>query len=151
LADFQLRSFPSLDAATAALGVLGAPTSPLRGLLQTVDTHTHLVPGPGEAPQGAVASAQQALADRLRRLVNAGSQAVGVTPGPPPGSLVTEHFATLHQSLAGPPGAAPIDRVLSLISQLQQQLLSVGNAAGERSPLEVIAQSGRGDLVRALQ
>jgi len=153
LADLQLKSFPTVEAATAALGILGAPTSPLRGLLQTIDTHTHLVPGPGETPQpqGPVASTQQALGERLRKLLNAGSQAVGVTPAAPPGSQVTSRFSTLHQSLAGPPGAAPIDRVLSLIGQLQQQLLSVGTAAGERSPLEVIAQSGRGDLVKSLQ
>jgi type VI secretion system protein ImpL len=151
LADIQLKSFSTVEAATVALGILGAPTSPLRGLLQTIDTNTHLVPGPGEAPQGAVASTQQALADRLRKLLNTGSQAVGVTPAAPPGTQVTARFAALHQSMAGPPGAAPIDRVLSLISQLQQQLLSVGNAAGERSPLDVIAQSGRGDLVKSLQ
>ena len=151
LGDLQLRSFPTVEATTTSLGILGAPTSPLRGFLQTVDTNTHLVPGPGEAPQGAVASTQQALSDRLRKLINAGSQAAGVAPSAPPGTAVTEHFATLHQSLAGPQGAAPIDRVLSTIGQLQQQLLSVGNAAGERSPLEVIAQSGRGDLVKSLQ
>jgi type VI secretion system protein ImpL len=151
LADVQLKSFPTVEAATAALGILGAPTSPLRGLLTTVDTNTHLVPGPGEAPQGAVANTQQALADRLRKLMNAGSQAVAVAPAAPPGTQVTEHFAALHQSLAGPPGAAPVDRVLTIIGQLQQQLLSVGSAAGERSPLDVIAQSGRGDLVKSLQ
>ena len=151
LDDVQLKSFPSVEATTAALGILGAPTSPLRGFLTTVDNNTHLVPGPGEAPQGAVATAQQGLTDRLRKLMNAGSQAVGVTPSAPPGTQVTEHFATLHQSLAGPPGAAPVDRVLTTIGQIQQQLLSVGSAAGERSPLEAIAQSGRGDLVKSLQ
>jgi type VI secretion system protein ImpL len=152
LADFQLRSFPTVEATTAALGILGAPTSPLRGFLQTIDTQTHLVPGPGEAPQGAMANAQQGLADRLRKLMNAGGKAMGVAPpSAPPGSFVTEHFASLHQSMAGPPGSAPVDRVLTTIGQLQQQLLSVGNAAGERSPLEVIAQSGRGDLVKNLQ
>jgi len=151
LTDVQLKSFPTVEATTTALGILGAPTSPLRGFLTTVDTHTHLVPGPGEAPQGAVANAQQGLTDRLRKLMNAGSQAVGVTPAAPPGTQVTEHFATLHQSLAGPPGAAPVDRVLTTITQIQQQLLSVGSAAGERSPLDAIAQSGRGDLVKSLQ
>jgi type VI secretion system protein ImpL len=151
LADVQLKAFPTVEATTAALGILGAPTSPLRGFLTTIDTNTHLVPGPGEAPQGAIANAQQGLTDRLRKLMNAGSQAAGVAPAAPPGTQVTEHFATLHQSLAGPPGAAPVDRVLTTITQIQQQLLSVGSAAGERSPLDAIAQSGRGDLVKSLQ
>jgi type VI secretion system protein ImpL len=156
LADVQLASFPSVERTTAALGILAAPTSPLRGFLQTVDTHTHLVPGPGEAPQGgAVAAAQQAISDRLGKLLNAGKALAGVTPTAAPGTQVTMHFAALHQALAGPPGTppggAPIDRVLSIIGQLQQQLMAVGTGAGDRNPLDQIAQAGGGNLAKSLQ
>ncbi len=156
LADIELAAFPSVDRVTNALGILAAPTSPLKGLLQTVDSNTHLVPDPGEAPpQGAVAAAQQAVASRIGKLLDAGKALAGVAPAPVPGAMVTAHFQGLHQALTGlpgaAPGAAPIDRVLSIIGQLQQQLLAVGTGAGDRNPLEQVAQAGGGSLAKALQ
>lgn len=156
LADVQLAPFQTLDRTTAALGILAAPTSsPLRGLLQVVDTNTHLVPGPGEAPQGTVAVAQQAISNRIGKLLDAGKAMAGVAPAPTPGAQVTQHFAGLHQALTGPPGTpaggAPIDRVLGTIGQLQQQLMAVGTGAGDRNPLEQIAQAGGGNLAKSLQ
>ena len=64
--------------------------------------------------------------DRVTRLLNRGRQAIGL-PTAAPGAQVTAHFAPIHQLMAGQPGAAPIDRVLEKMQQLQQQLSPVGS------------------------
>ncbi|MBS0395623.1 MAG: type VI secretion system membrane subunit TssM, partial [Proteobacteria bacterium] len=154
LADIALKSFASMDKTAAALGVLAAPSSPLKGLLQTVDQNTHLIPDPGEQ-QGKVAEAKQAVTQKLGQLLNAGKELAGVQTSAPPGTQVTQHFAGLHQTLVGPPGTppgqAPIDRILAKIGQIQQQAQSVGTGVGETDPVKALARAGGGDLVKSLQ
>jgi type VI secretion system protein ImpL len=154
LADIQLAPFPPRQTSDA-LKILAAPTSPLRGLLQTVDANTHLLPGPGEAPTGKVAQAEQAFQDKMRKLINEGRDLAGITNGPIPGTQVTAHFAALHHAVVGAPGAAPgsapLDAVLNKIGQIQQQLEATGNGFGETDPVQGLVRSGSGDLVRSLK
>jgi type VI secretion system protein ImpL len=155
LADVQLVSLTSMDQTARALGVLAAPTSPLKGLLLTVDANTHLVPDPGEAPQGKIADAQKAVEDRLGKLINAGKELAGVAPTATPGLQVSTHFAGLHKAVAGPPGAPPgslpIDRILGQLGQLQQQAMAVGTGVGETNPLAALARAGGNTTVKAMQ
>jgi type VI secretion system protein ImpL len=154
LADIELISFPTIDKAAAALGVLAAPSSPLKGLLQTVDQNTHLVPGPGEV-QGKVEQAKQAVEDRLGKLLDRGKELAGVQTSAKPGTQISQHFAGLHQSLVGPPGTppgqAPIDKILARLGQIQLQAQAVGTGIGETNPLQALARSGGADQVKALQ
>ncbi|HUO80221.1 MAG TPA: type VI secretion system membrane subunit TssM [Steroidobacteraceae bacterium] len=154
LADIEPISFPTTDKAAAALGVLAAPSSPLKGLLQTVDQNTHLIPDAAEM-QGKVDQAKAAVEDRLSKLLNAGKELAGVQTSARPGAQVTLHFAGLHQSLVGPPGTppgqAPIDKILARLGQLQQQKQAVGTGLGETNPLQALARSGGGDVAKSLQ
>jgi type VI secretion system protein ImpL len=147
LQDFDV-SFDSQQTANA-LAILAGPTSPLRGLLRTVDANTYLVrpPDPAAAPPGVIDSAK----DRVGRLLNRGLGAAGV-PTEMPGAEVTAHFAAIHQLVAGEPGAAPIDRVLGKLGQLQAQISPVGQAVvGGTDPLAAITQSGSGELVKSIR
>ena len=150
LNDIELVSFPTLDATTDALAKLAGPTSPLRALFVTADANTFLVKPPDAAQaDGMLANAQKAVTDRLGRLLDAGKTALGKATVVP-GVQVTAHFDHLHQLVAGAPGAAPIDRVLGEIGQIQQQLRSVGSGLGQTSPLDALARAGRGDALRSL-
>jgi type VI secretion system protein ImpL len=149
LADVQLAQFRSLSQTAEALNILAAPTSPLRGLLITVDTNTQLIKPP-DPNQGSVAKAGQAAEAQLGRLFGAAREASGA-PSTQPGAKVTAHFDSLHKLVQGPPGQAPIDRVLSRLGQLGQQLQSVGGGVGETDPLQALTRAGQGDALRALQ
>ena len=152
LNDIQVQTFPTIAGTTEALGILAAPTSPLRGLLQTVDANTHLVQSAQEAPKGGLAAAQKAVEDRLGKLLDSGKAMAGVDVAPKPGAQVAAHFEPIHQLVAAPPGTpAKIDAVLAKMGQIQQQLLSVGSGLGETNPLQALARSGRGDIVKSMQ
>jgi type VI secretion system protein ImpL len=145
LDDFDV-SFQSQQTA-GALAILAGPTSPLRGLLRTVDLHTYLAKPPDSAPaKGVIDSAK----DRFGRLVDRGKEKIGV-PTTVPGAQVTAHFAPIHTLVAGEPGAAPIDRVLVKLQALQQQISPVGQAVGGTNAITAITQSGSGELVKSIR
>jgi type VI secretion system protein ImpL len=141
LDDIELASFT--DPADA-LATLAGPTSPLRGLLRTVDANTFLVK-PHDPSNGALSSAQEALGKLLAK----GRDAAGI-PTVSPGSRITAHFASIHQLVAGEPGAAPIDRVLGLVGQIAKQLLTVGAGAGQTRSLDAVEDPQLGAQLRLL-
>jgi len=53
--------------------------------------------------------------------------------GPQPGTRVTEHFASIHALLSGPPGQAPIDAVLDKIAAVARGISSCGPDTGQQS------------------
>jgi type VI secretion system protein ImpL len=117
--DLSLQSGPS--AIADILARASGPNSPLRGLLQVVDTHTYLAPPPDPAaPPGKVDAARKAAGDALTKLV--GQKPPGIAPKDPPGSKVTKHFATIHELMAGPPGSAAIDGVLATMARVAKEL-----------------------------
>lgn len=150
LADVQLAQFRNLSQTAEALNILAAPTSPLRGLLMTVDANTSLIKPP-DPNQGAVGKAGQAVQGQIGKLFSGAREVTGASAGAPPGTAVTQAFDSLHKLLAGPPGQAPIDRVLMRLGQLGQQLQSVGGGVGETDPLQALSRAGQGDALRALQ
>ncbi len=145
LNDVGVVPFPTVAKATEVLAIVSAETSPFRGLLEIVDQHTYLVP-----PEDAVRAAERTNVDRLKDILNAGKELAGLTTVQP-GIRITTHFAPIHQVVAGEPGTSRLDRVLTKIQTVQVQLRSVGPALGQRSPLEALQQTGRGDLIQDLQ
>jgi len=122
-----------------ALRTLAGPTSPLRGLLQTVDANTFLVK-PASAPGGGVLSSAQGT---LQKILEKGQKIAGV-PSTVPGAQVTAHFFAVHTLLAGEPGAAPIDKVLETIKQIGEKLQTVGTGLGqETSNIATLASVGQ--------
>jgi type VI secretion system protein ImpL len=152
LADVTVVPVAGVEQAALVLGTVGSATSPLRGFLATVSANTDLLADEANAgdadPASAAADAAQA---QLGKVFESGAAALGVTPTERPGSRVTAHFAPIHRLMAGPVGGAPIDRVLQLFGQMQQQLNTVQAGAGGGSPAQVLAQGGGAALVQQLQ
>jgi type VI secretion system protein ImpL len=125
LADLTLRSPRDPADAASLMGTLASPTSPLKRLLVLVDTHTNLLKAP---PAGDVTAAAASQVNKLGDRMNA---ALGAAPAAKPGTLVTQHFAALQALVAGPPGQAPIDHLLGLLGQAQQQLQASTSLTGQ--------------------
>jgi type VI secretion system protein ImpL len=145
----QIAPFTTLAQASEILGILAAPSSPLRGYLVAVDQNTFLLkpPDPNAKP-GVAEKAEQAVKARLDKLLGSAQRAAGADK---PGALVTKHFDPIHKLVAGAPGQAPIDRVLAQLGQLQAQIAGVGGNVGQTSPLEALSRAGGGESLKALQ
>jgi type VI secretion system protein ImpL len=152
--DVQVVPLQNLAQAADVLGILGGPASPLKGLLITVDANTNMSkPAEGAAAAAAAATsmasaAAKAVMNPLSKLFGAGAKPA---TGPTPAEKITAHFAAINQLVGGPPGAAPIDRVVAQVSQIQQKISGLGTGVGDTNPLDALAKSGQGDALKALQ
>jgi type VI secretion system protein ImpL len=150
LADVQVVPLQNLAQAADVLGILGGPTSPLRGLLATVESNTNMAKPPegGQPAAGLAAAAAKAVMNPLNKLFGGNKPAAGQMT---PAEKITAHFAAVDQLVQGPPGAAPIDRVIGQIAQIQQKMSGLGTGVGETNPLDALAKSGQGDALKSLQ
>jgi type VI secretion system protein ImpL len=81
--------------------------------------------------------------EALRKVLEKGQKAVGLTAARP-GAQVTQHFARLHELLRGDAGAAPIDRLIAQIKELQEKLEPIGSGIGQEvGNVESLAAVGR--------
>jgi type VI secretion system protein ImpL len=133
LGDITVKAPRDTAEAAATLGALASPTSPLKRLLIITDANTNLLkPPPAGSPQ---ATANAKLAQATGTL----NKMLGVPQGPKPGSAVTVHFAPVNALVAGAPGPAPIDQLLGLMTQAQQQLQSATGLGGQPGSPAVLA------------
>src|SRR2546429_517380 len=130
--DLQLPPMDQMDRMKNVIMTLASKDgSPLRGLLKTIDENTFLVkPDDGAAPS-MMEKAQQAITSRINKLIGGTAKA-----GPKPGSQVTEHFAPIHDLVAGAPGQAKIDVVLDKIAEVAKGVSGCGGGLGEKSAEE---------------
>jgi type VI secretion system protein ImpL len=142
--DIEPMPLGSLANTKDALAILAAPTSPLRGLLKTIDEHTFLVKPPEATEQ------EKGLKVRLKDVFRSGKEALGLAVVPA-GTQITTHFNAIHQLVNGEPGSAPIDGVLEKVRQIQQKLAPVGNAVGNTDPLDAATVNSIGELVTSLK
>ena len=142
--DIEPVSMATLANTKDALAILSGPTSPLRGLLKTIDEQTFLVKPPDAA------SAKPGVVSTFDNVFNRGKQAIGLSTIPP-GTKVTTHFASIHRLVSADQGAAPIDSVIDKLKQVQQKLEPVGPAVGGTNPTDPAAINGVGELVNALK
>jgi type VI secretion system protein ImpL len=147
--DVQVVPLRSLAQTADVLGVLGGPTSPLKGLLATVDANTNMAKPPegGATVASVAAAAEKAVMNPLSKLFGNKQAAGAMTPA----EKITAHFAAINQLVAGPPGGAPIDRVVGQVAQIQQKMSALGTGVGETNPLDALAKSGQGDALKSLQ
>lgn len=135
LNDIAPVSFSSPERANDALATLAGPTSPLRGLLQTVDENTFLVKPPDPAARlGTLDSVKQKVFDGIGKILPDAR-------APQPGSQVTAHFEPIHRLLAGAPGSAPIDRTIAQLGALKQVVATIGTAPGMVPPSDPRTQA----------
>lgn len=135
LDDIDVQRLTSLPQAVQSLYVLSSPQSPMRDLLAGITRQLRLTEPP---PKSAAETAASAAAKTGATAATAGSglaarlkSVLGETQGPPPeppGKAVETHFSQLIAFVGKGPGA-PIDNVLKLLNDLQQQLAQLANAA----------------------
>ncbi len=141
LADLNVAPLRTMPQAVQDLFILGAPQSPMRDLLVAITRQLTLSQPPpappGAAAAGAVAGAAAAAAQAAGGATGAAARLGAVLgqaaapQGPPPGSAVDERYKALRDLVGSGPGA-PLDNILALMTQLQQQLsqLAQQQAAG---------------------
>jgi type VI secretion system protein ImpL len=150
LNDLKVVPLKNLAQTSEVLGLIGGPTSPLRGLLITVEANTNLlkpIEG-GASAQSIAAAAQKAVMNPLSKIFGAAKAAPGT---PSPAEKITVHFAPINALIAGAPGAAPIDRITAQVMQIQQKISGMGTGVGETNPLDALAKSGQGEALKSLQ
>ena len=133
LGDIDVEPLGSIQQAVQSLYILSSPQSPMRDLLTGIVHQLMLTVAPPADPAkaaagGAVAGAANAAGSQLQNLF--------ATNGPaadPPGKVVETHFAPLIAYVGKGPGA-PIDAVLKLMNDLQQQLAQLANSAQGAAP-----------------
>ena len=139
LNDFGLASLNGTEDLKRALRTLGGPTSPLRNLLKTVDANTYLKASAAPGKETTLSSAQKTIEGILKK----GQKAVGLTVSDP-AQQITQHFAAIHTLLDGEAGAAPIDRLITQIKDLQEKLEPVGGGIGQEvANVDSLAAVGR--------
>src|SRR5208282_1313276 len=152
LSDVQVVPLQNPAQAADVLGILGGPTSPLRGLLATVEANTNMAKPPEGGQQAATsiaAAAAKAVMNPLNKLFNSGNKPAAGQPTP--AERITQHFLAVNQLVQGPPGAAPIDRVITQVAQIQQKMSALGTGVGETDPLGALEKSGQGDALKSLR
>ena len=139
LNDFGLASLNGTEDLKRALRALGGPTSPLRNLLKSVDTNTYLKASAAPGQETTLSNAQKTIEGILKK----GQKVVGLKVSDP-AQQITQHYASIHILLAGDPGAAPIDRLIGQIKELQEKLEPVGKGIGQEvGNVESLAAVGR--------
>ena len=154
LGDLNVIGFRSLAQATQDLFILGSPASPLRSLLSgVVEQLTLTVPPPSAAPPTATSAASGKAAPSTKRDLNTEAQVQsllvpqsGAAPANVPGQAVEEHFKSLRAIMAGG-ASAPIETVINLLNQVQQQLGQMAAATPGAPP----AQTTGSDPAQLLQ
>jgi type VI secretion system protein ImpL len=146
LADLNVVPLRSMSQAVQDLYVLSSPQSPMRDLLAgiakqlTLSVAPPLPPGVAGAVQGATAAVGAAAASAQAAAASRVAGLMGQTAGPPPeppGKAIDDRYKPLRDFVGSGPGA-PIDLVLKLMNDLQQQLNKLASApAGGAPPLGV--------------
>ncbi|MGH8446208.1 MAG: type VI secretion system membrane subunit TssM, partial [Solimonas sp.] len=148
----EVRINPARDF-KQVLYALGSPTSPLKALLTEVRKQTDLLAAGGAEDQAA-AAAKAAIEKKVasnplaQGLVDA-AKGEGMAAAQQDGTLVTQHFAAINRLSDGPPGSQPIDRVLQLFAQANQQLAATGGGFGQASTIDAL-KSGQGNVLQQL-
>jgi type VI secretion system protein ImpL len=141
LNDLSIVPFRTVEQYREALGILGAPTSPLRRVLGLVAEHTSFVQPNTTSPTApAEPSTFQKGVDAIKNL----GKTVTGTSGVPAGTMTSERFQPIHQIMNGSP--APIDTVLDVVRKIRDRLSQVGMQAGGQTPLSALTDQGLFEL-----
>jgi type VI secretion system protein ImpL len=146
LQDLEIVALRSLPQAAQDLYVLASPNSPMKEVLTAIARQLTLseVPKPTAAEAAAAAAAteaQKAAKDKATAaLPNLARPSLaillggpsGTAPALPPGHEIDERYKQL-RDLVATSGGAPIDQVLKVLNDLQQQLAKMA-AAGTGAP-----------------
>ncbi|WP_458096278.1 type VI secretion system membrane subunit TssM [Roseomonas sp. WA12] len=138
LQDIDVVPLRSLTQASQDLYILSSPQSPMKGLLDSIGRQLTLSEPPPAASGAAGAAADlaaraQAAAGSVvagegaRVAAVLGGAQPGAAPTLPPGSEIDRRYQALRDLVAGGAGA-PVNQVLKLLNDLQQQLAKLAAA-----------------------
>ena len=150
LDDLEAVSFPTIPETVAALRLLTASTSPLRGLVRMVNTHTNLVAAPAASSSGVIDKAREKITRGIGGVMRPIQEAIGV-PTTAPGAIVTAHFQPIHQLQVGEIGKQPIDAILAVIGEIEKQLGTIGPDLGGADSVKAISSETLRGLRRSLE
>jgi type VI secretion system protein ImpL len=148
LADVEVVPFSTVQQCADALGIVGGPTSPLRGILKTAVENTSFVAASSDAGAATAPSIGSRITEGARDIFNKAQKKITGTSNVTPGTVITQHFQPIHRLMAGTP--APIDAILEQIRKIRDQLVKVGPQVGGEQPLRALADSAVLDLLRGL-
>ncbi len=138
LDDLQLASVPSIAEMSQTLRVLVSSTSPLRGILRVTADNTALAETPTGAPKGVVGETTKKITETLGNVFKPMQRAAGL-PSAEPGMAVTAHFQWVRQLTTGEAGKTQLDEILRTLSDIQQQLDTLGPDVAGASPGAILA------------
>jgi type VI secretion system protein ImpL len=130
LSDLRIVTFRDIQHATQVIEVLSGPASPMVSLLQVVRENTELNRLPVDA-ENAAESIQNNAPDarRIERLVGSTQDAQADPGNDPSGNPVDLRFKALNSLTdAASGGQPPINRIMTLLSELYGQLSVVGDS-----------------------
>lgn len=136
LADLKIAPFRDIRHGTDVLEVLSGPASPIIGLLEAVDRNTSLTRLPAGAQDMVDKAATTAKnKSRFARLLDSVADADMSAEAELPGSKVERHFEPLNRLVqTNGNRLPPVDRLISLLSEVYGQLASVSGGYGAVSP-----------------
>lgn len=148
LGDIDIDPLDNMQQAIQALYILSSPLSPMRDLLNGIVRQLTLSVPPASGPGAAtgVAAAANAVDSRLQNLFKKAEPSAE-----PPGKAVETYYAPLIAYVGKGPGA-PIDMLLKLLNDLQQQLArlsatpqgaSVASVVGSDPTQPLLAEASR--------
>ena len=123
LGDLTIKRIDDPQQAAQQWGLLAAPTSPLKRLLELVRANTALVDATKPKQPGAVEGAVNSAIGSMNRVLGGDT-----TKQPPVGTTITKHFEQLHRLVQGSP--APIDLTLLKFAALQSAMSQTGVIGG---------------------
>lgn len=144
LQDLEIVALRSLPQAAQDLYILASPNSPMKEVLTAIARQVTLSeppkPSAAEAAAAAAEKAAKAQAAVTAPTTTRGAAALssvlggqpGAVPAQPPGHEIDERYKAL-RDLVATSGGAPIDQVIKLLNDLQQQLAKMA-AAGTGAP-----------------
>ncbi len=162
LQDIEVVPLRSLPQAAQDLYILASPQSPMKELLVAIARQLTLTEPPKPANPAAAAAAAAAetaakaqaaaaaprAASTVIPSLLAGQSGAGA-PALPPGHEIDVRFKALRDLVGTGAGGAPIDQVLKLLNDLQQQLAKLAAAGPTTAPAAAAAGSDPSMALRA--
>jgi type VI secretion system protein ImpL len=151
VADVRLKPSSGQQQLSEAISTLSGPTSPLKGFYAIVADNTDLLK-PDESlankAVGGLAANIAAKAGALTKMFGDDTAAAGQEK---PGTKVAAHFEPIRKLTDGPPGGAPIDRVLVALGQVNQVLKSASGSVGTQSTADPAVLKAANDAQRNVE
>jgi type VI secretion system protein ImpL len=160
LASLRIRRTANINQSIEVLEIVSGFDSPLRKLLQAVDTETSLTRASATSPLNAVDKLKQgvesAAGGRMQKLLDAAKTAgLDVGSVDRSGKEVEKHFFSLVSQVRKTGAGTPIDQVIADLGQLYNYMANLGSTSntGEAAMNLALQRSGGGgnDIIAKLQ